>query len=175
MFLYPLLFRTVPLLAANPRLMGIYTGASVHELAGVVAAGKSCGPQVASYAVVTKLVRVCMLAPCLLLMSRLRSLRRATGDSGDAKTAVPVPWFALGFLSVVALNSVVVLPTRAVRMASQLSATALAMAVAALGLDTDLAKVRSLGPRPLLLAGALWLWLLFGVGACARVLVGAFA
>lgn len=32
MFLYPYLYHAVPFLAANPRLMGIYTGASVHEV-----------------------------------------------------------------------------------------------------------------------------------------------
>jgi len=56
MFIYPLLFKMVPFLAADPNLMGIYTGSTVHELAGVVAAGNAMGPEVASVAVVTKLV-----------------------------------------------------------------------------------------------------------------------
>lgn len=47
----------------------------------------------------------------------------------------------------------------------------LAMAMAALGLDTDLNKIRKLGPRPLLLAAALWAWLLLGVGSVVRILV----
>ena len=45
------------------------------------------------------------------------------------------------------------------------------MAMAALGLDTDLKKIRDLGARPLILAAALWAWLLFGVGVVARTLV----
>ena len=57
MFIYPALHAHVPCLAADPRLMGIYTGATVHELAGVVAAANAMGPEVASTAVVTKLVR----------------------------------------------------------------------------------------------------------------------
>jgi uncharacterized membrane protein YadS len=39
MFLYPLLWQYIPMLKADARLMGIYTGCTVHELAGVVAAG----------------------------------------------------------------------------------------------------------------------------------------
>ena len=39
MCLYPWLYKTVPMLAADPRLMGIYTGATVHEMSGVVQAG----------------------------------------------------------------------------------------------------------------------------------------
>ena len=63
MFLYPYLFQVVPALAANTRLMGIYTGATVHELAGVVAAGKTMGPAVAEVSIITKLLRVFLLEP----------------------------------------------------------------------------------------------------------------
>merc|ERR550514_2409429 len=83
MFLYPLFFKAVPLLAADPRLMGLYTGASVHELAGVVAAGNAMGAEVGATAIVTKLVRVCMLAPVLLVMSAIPSLRTRPTDDGD--------------------------------------------------------------------------------------------
>ena len=54
MFLYPFLHARVPALAASPQLMGIFTGATVHELAGVVAAGNAMGAEIASTSVVTK-------------------------------------------------------------------------------------------------------------------------
>jgi len=182
MFLYPLLYKVVPCLAADPRLMGIFTGASVHEIAGVVVAGNACGPAVATTAIVTKLVRVCMLAPTLLILSRIPGLRtRGGGDGGGDRTAVlpearnpaapPMPWFALGFVAVAALNSAVTLDRSALKLAGQASATCLAMAMAGLGLGTDLKKIRELGPRPLILAAALWAWLLIGVGAVTRALV----
>ena len=56
MFLYPYLYGAVPALAANPKLMGIYTGSTVHELAGVVAAGNAMGSEVASTAAIAKLL-----------------------------------------------------------------------------------------------------------------------
>ena len=46
--------------------------------------------------------------------------------------------------------------------------------MAALGLDTDLVKVRSLGWRPIALAFALWANLLGAGFLVARFLVGAF-
>ena len=58
MFIYPALHAAVPALAASARLTGIYTGATVHELAGVVAAGNAMGGEVARTAVVTKPLRV---------------------------------------------------------------------------------------------------------------------
>merc|ERR1719487_1658226 len=84
MFLYPYLWQAVPMLADNPRLMGIFTGATVHEIAGVVAAGNAMGPEVATTAIVTKLVRVALLAPTLLALSAwFPSLRRRDADTDD--------------------------------------------------------------------------------------------
>lgn len=186
MFLYPFLYRTVPFLAADPRLTGIYTGASVHELAGVVAAGNAMGGEIATTAIVTKLVRVCMLAPCLLIMAAIPGLRvrrngecspvdddrsEATSAEACVRARFPVPWFALAFVAVAALNSVLSIDPSIVKTASMTSATCLAMAMGALGFDTDLRKIRELGPRPIVLAMALWAWLLFGVGAVAKLLV----
>ena len=68
MFLYPALFQIVPALSADARLMGIYTGSTVHELAGVVAAGNSMGAEVASTSVITKLLRVFLLEPWIIAL-----------------------------------------------------------------------------------------------------------
>ena len=48
---------------------GIYIGSSVHEVAQVVAAGKAINDTVANLAVTTKMIRVMMLAPFLLVLS----------------------------------------------------------------------------------------------------------
>ena len=61
------------------------------------------------------------------------------------------------------------------RLFASLSAGFLASAMAALGLDTDLVKVKSLGWKPIALAMALWANLL-GMGfLVSRFLVGALA
>ena len=179
MFLYPALFRTVPFLAANPKLMAIYTGSTVHELAGVVAASAAMGSDVSATAIVTKLVRVCLLAPTLLLMSTMPSLRRRKDPAANAQVTpfrvkTPLPWFALGFVGVAALNSVVTFDRALVKTAAKVSAACLAMAMAALGFDADLGKIRQLGVKPLLLATLLWAWLLFVGGGVSRLLVLAF-
>lgn len=184
MFLYPYLWATIPFLAADARLMGIYTGATVHEIAGVVAAGQAMNAEVATTAIVTKLVRVALLAPTLLLLSArfpgLASRETCADDDGAAGTPaaapprVPLPMFVLGFLAVTLLNSVVPFEKAIVKRATQASAFALAMAMAALGLDADAGKVKQLGPRPVVLAGVLWVHLLVSGAAVARVLVSVF-
>mmetsp|Transcript_25743 Transcript_25743/g.37777 ORF Transcript_25743/g.37777 Transcript_25743/m.37777 type:complete len:392 (+) Transcript_25743:132-1307(+) len=171
MFLYPFLFTAVPSLTADPRLMGIYTGSTVHELAGVVAAGNSMGGGVASTAVVTKLLRIFMLEPWIfaLYYFGIGQDKDAVLVAGSGKAGKGVPWFAFGFLAVAAFNSLWGIPGWLQKVLMSLSAGFLSSAMAALGLETDLVKVRSLGSKPLVLGLALWVYLLgagFVVSAC---------
>ena len=71
-------------------------------------------------------------------------------------------------------NSVWGIPSGVQRLFTTLSAAFLASAMAALGLDTDLVKVKSLGWKPLALAFALWANLLGVSFLVAKGLVGAF-
>ena len=120
MFIYPALFAAVPVLAANPKLMGIYTGSTVHELAGVVAAGNAMGPEVASTAVITKLLRVFLLEPWIIALYYLGIGQKKT-DAAGAEAAVDsskgkgkgVPWFGFGFIGVATVNSVWGIPPSA--------------------------------------------------------------
>jgi uncharacterized integral membrane protein (TIGR00698 family) len=177
MFIYPALHSVVPALAASTRLTGIYTGATVHELAGVVAAGNAMGPEVASTAVVTKLLRVFLLEPWIIALYYLGiGQSKAGGRAADTKKAGKgVPWFAFGFIGVATVNSVWGIAPSLQSLFTTLSAGFLASAMAALGLDTDLVKVKSLGWRPIALAMALWANLLGAGFLVSRFLVGALA
>ena len=152
MFLYPLMY---PLLGLSEQAMGIYTGATIHEVAQVVAAGDAINSNVAQTAVITKLTRVMMLAPVLVLLGRW--LSRKQGASA-AKT--PQPWFAYGFILVVVMNSLVALPPTWVSAIKHLDIWALTMAMAALGLSTHLSELKSVGWKPMLLGAILFLHLM---------------
>lgn len=175
MFLYPFLYKLLPFLSSSPKLMGIYTGSTIHEIAGVVAAGNAMGGDVAFTAVVTKLARVLLLAPVLTTLSWIQnrkcSQEAAANGIPPSKCKVVLPWFAFGFVAVSALNSVVSFPAPLVKMASKASAFSLLCAMAALGIDSDLKAIRQLGTKPLLLAGTLWTWLAVGGLGIARFFV----
>jgi len=174
MFLYPFLYKIIPFLAQSPKLMGIYTGATIHEIAGVVAAGNAMGGDVAFTAVVTKLARVLLLAPVLTTLSYWQNRKCQQDAQSQGRTCkLVLPWFAFGFVGVSALNSFVSFPTALVKMASQTSAFSLLTAMAALGIDSDFKAIRKLGSKPLILAAALWMWLAVGGLGVARFLVGA--
>lgn len=152
MFLYPLMY---PLLGLSQEAMGIFTGATIHEVAQVVAAGDAINSTVAQTAVITKLTRVMMLAPVLVLLGHW--LNRKQG--ADA-VLPPQPWFAYGFILVVVINSVLDLPPIWVDVVKHLDIWALTMAMAALGLSTHLSELKSVGWKPLVLGAILFVHLI---------------
>ena len=171
MFLYPLLFRLNAAggWLADGRGFGIFTGATIHEVAQVVAAGREMGEAAASAAVITKMIRVMMLAPFLILLSAWL----ARTQPGAARGRIAMPWFALLFVAVTGFNSLHWLPAGTVAAVQALDGFLLAMAMGALGLHTRVAAIRQAGAKPLLLAALLFAWLLVGGGLINRVVQAA--
>jgi uncharacterized integral membrane protein (TIGR00698 family) len=176
-FLYPSLYQLNErwhLLAVSPGAYGIFAGSTIHEVAQVVAAGRAVNDAAAATAVITKMVRVMMLAPFLVMLSAYLS-RRTGGDTAGAirtRNPIAIPWFALGFVAVAALNSFALLPAAAVKMTLNLDTIVLSMAMGALGLTTRWSAIRTAGLKPLGLAAILFAWLVLG-GAAINVLVTA--
>jgi len=172
MFLYPTLF---PFLGLDARHFGVYAGSTVHELAQVVAAARSVGEGAADTAVIAKMARVMMLAPFLVLLSlwQQRTGRSREPAMGPRRAAsIDVPWFALGFVAVTALHSLVRIPQAALDAANTVDTALLAMAMGALGLTTHVGAIRAAGRRPMLLAALLFGWLTVG-GLAINLAVGA--
>ncbi len=66
----------------SPETFGIYIGSTVHEVAQVVAAGHTISPDAENAAVISKMLRVMMLAPFLILLAaRVKQLSGA--NSGE--------------------------------------------------------------------------------------------
>lgn len=167
-FIYPALYHLnerMHWVSITPFSWGIFTGSTVHEVAQVVAAGKAVAEITANTAVITKLVRVMMLAPFLVALSAY--LMRNTEE--PAAPAVPsqswrgvIPWFALGFIAVAGINSLAVLPHAFVDAAINVDTLVLATAMAALGVSTQVSAIRTAGVKPLGLAALLFGWLIVG-------------
>ena len=177
-FLYPVLYQLNQgwqLLGATPAAFGVYIGSTVHEVAQVVAAGKSIGQEAANAAVIAKMVRVMMLAPFLVILSAVLARGKAKVGSHDKATKLAIPWFAFIFIGVVAFNSLGLLPAGIVATITELDTALLAMAMAALGLTTHMSAIRRAGIKPLLLAGLLFCWLIAGGAAINHVVASLFA
>lgn len=141
---------------------GVWIGASVHEVAQAVAAAFAHGDEAGQYGTVSKLTRVLLLAPMVILLGQALARRE-----GAAAADVPVPWFAFGFVAMVAVASAGVLPPAALAWLAVAAQALLAVALAAVGLETDLRQIRAQGWRPLALGAAATVF----IGGLALVLV----
>jgi uncharacterized membrane protein YadS len=83
--------------AVTPHAFGLWAGASIHEIAQVVAAAFQNGPDSGNFGTIAKLSRVMLLAPMILVLGCLRVSNREH-DRGEASKpqSVPVPWFVTG-------------------------------------------------------------------------------
>jgi uncharacterized integral membrane protein (TIGR00698 family) len=153
MFAYPLL---PALLHLDARAFGLWSGASIHEIAQVVAAAFQDGRQAGEFGTIAKLSRVMMLAPTVIALGLLAA-RRTSGR--EVQTRPPLPWFVLGFVALVAVNSVVTVPEQVRGVIVPATTFLLSMALAAMGLETDIAKLRAKGVRPFLLGLSAFLFI----------------
>jgi uncharacterized integral membrane protein (TIGR00698 family) len=145
MFGYPLLLGVLPL---SPHAYGLWAGSSIHEVAQVVAAAYQDGTQAGDFATIAKLTRVMMLAPVVL---SLGLLARSLGTGSKGRAQVPTPWFVLGFIALIGINSLFAIPTAIKAPVGMVTTFGLSIALAAMGLETDIRKLRAKGLRPLLL------------------------
>lgn len=141
MVLYPMLS---DLFGFTARDSGVFLGGTIHDVAQVVGAGFSIGPETGETATLVKLIRVSMLAPVVLCFS-LVIRARGLADQEGGKRPPLLPGFVLGFLVLAALNSVGVIPAVLADWAGVLSRWALLIAIAAVGIKTSLAKMLDVG------------------------------
>ncbi|MDG2522915.1 putative sulfate exporter family transporter [Caulobacter segnis] len=136
MFLYP---AAAPLAGLAGADFGLWSGASLHEVAQAVGAAFQAGEAAGHAGVVAKLLRVGLLGPLVVILAlRHRGAERA-----------PTPWYLIGFAFAIAINSYA--PPPAALKAALVTATTFLMttALAAMGLSTDLRALVRRGPKPL--------------------------
>ncbi|QSF47303.1 YeiH family protein [Paenibacillus tianjinensis] len=163
-----------PLLGLSEAGYGIFAGATLHEVAHVIAASAPVGQQAADLAVLVKLTRVALLAPVALGFGlwETRRERKQAGQRGagtgcvagetGAHAKLPVPWFIGGFLLMSGVNTLGWIPERVTADLLVLAYLLLAMAMAGLGLGIDLKTFTRMGRKPFIagLAGSLLLSML---------------
>lgn len=168
MLLYPWLYEIATqhwYLAITERAFGIFTGATLHEVAQVIASGKMVSDATADAAVVAKMVRVLALGPLLLVMAlwpRGGGAKSAGGAPKLQSLWKSVPWFALGFVAVMALNSAAMVPAAWKPGLVALDNWLLACAMLAIGLHTRIGDLLRAGRKPLALAAVLFVFLMVG-------------
>ena len=153
LLLFPLVGRMLDL---PDEVFGFWVGLAINDTSQVVAAGAAYSPRALEVATVVKLVRNALMAPLIVLIAwwSIRSRVRTAGADGEVRAAAfeAFPVFVLGFLAVAALSSFGVISERVSSLAGDASSFLIVTAIAAVGLTTNLREIRSVGPRPVLVA-----------------------
>ncbi|WP_299169454.1 YeiH family protein [uncultured Arthrobacter sp.] len=136
------------LLGLSDTTLGIWIGASTHEVAQVVAAGDAVGSSALAVAVTVKLARVLTLAPITAGIA-LHVRRKGLGTGGTFPPIVPL--FIVGFVAAMLLRTAEVLPPSVLEIAQILQTLLLSAAMFALGLGVELRSLLRVGRRPVLL------------------------
>ncbi len=143
MIFYPML---VGALHLSQVAAGIFLGGTIYDVAQVEGAGYTISTQTGDVATYVKLLRVSMLLP---IVFSIALIMRGSGGAGQAK--MPIPLFLFGFVALVVMGSVGLLPKFGVSAAGFVSRWCLVTAVAALGVKTSFAALVKAGWRPALL------------------------
>ncbi|WP_417831296.1 YeiH family protein [Terasakiella sp.] len=146
MVIYPIIAAALGL---NEQQTGVFLGATIHDVAQVVGAGYGVSDHTGDVATVVKLLRVAMLLPVVLIVMMVARAHLKADKTNEAK--LPFPWFVLGFVALVILNSSVDIPVVISSTLIDVSRWCIVMAVAALGMKTSFAALVKVGWMPLVL------------------------
>ncbi|NET34122.1 MAG: YeiH family putative sulfate export transporter [Cyanothece sp. SIO1E1] len=155
LLLYPLV---ATLLNLTPDVFGIWCGTSIHEVAQVVGAAFQRGQASGEMATIAKLSRVLFLVPILLTLGLVSTRSKHTSEKLKLNQ-LPIPWFVFGFIALLLLNSVNILPLDLKDWIIQANRFLLTIALAAMGLEISLHKMRQTGLKPLYLGAISWIFI----------------
>jgi uncharacterized integral membrane protein (TIGR00698 family) len=171
---------TLPVLGAflglSDAVVGTWAGLAVNDTAQVIATGYAFSPPAGDVATVVKLTRNLALLPVLLGASWLAV--RAAAATADATEGSPfggrragwtlglvagaVPWFVVGFAVFAGLRSAGLLDAATpaggtlAELCSMTATLLILVALAGVGISTELRSMLEVGARPFLLGAAVW-------------------
>jgi uncharacterized integral membrane protein (TIGR00698 family) len=144
MIAYPLIVSSLNL---APNAAGVFLGATIHDVAQVVGAGYMMSDEIGDVATFTKLLRVSMLVPVVLVISVIVAKWGAVPADG-AKKGAAVPLFLVGFILVVLLNSVGGIPASVSGFMVETSRWCLVLAMVGLGMKSSFKELAAMGWKP---------------------------
>ncbi|MBU3597655.1 YeiH family protein [Polynucleobacter bastaniensis] len=129
---------------------GIFLGATIHDVAQVVAAGMLFGSEAGDVATVVKLFRVALLLPVVLFISIFFGAKKSSQRLGWGSLRL-IPTFLLGFVALSVVASMQILPSPVTQSIGEISRWMLVIAIGAAGLKTNFQELAKLGWQPVVM------------------------
>ena len=134
---------------------GLWAGTAINDTSSVVAAGYVYGHEAGDHATIVKLTRATLILPIVAVIALLRA-RQSRAGGVKVPWAKIVPWFIVYFLAAALINTLGLVPAAWHGAVSVVAIFLISTALAAIGLQTELARLLRSGARPLALGFILW-------------------
>ena len=155
---------------------GLFAGTAVNDTSSVTAAasawdGMHPGANTLDTAAIVKMTRTLAIIPITLVLALLRTRRE--GKQGGAQVDIKkiFPWFVLLFLLASIITTVLPIPAGVVSFLKDASKFFIVMAMAAIGLNTDIVKLVKTGGKPIFMGFCCWV-AIAGVSLLVQHLLG---
>ena len=144
---------------------GIFAGTAVNDTSSVTAAAStwdsmySLGSQTLDKAVTVKLTRTLAIIPVTMALAFMRSRKEARDDVGGFSLSKVFPFFILYFLGASVITTIAVafgVPASAFSPIKEVSKFFIILAMAAIGMNTDIVRLIRTGGKPLVMGFACW-------------------
>lgn len=154
--LFPLMGRALNLSDIS---YGLWAGTAVNDTSSVVAAGYAFSEAAGDFATMVKLTRTLAIIPIVLVFSfiHIRTSRKnaqnnqnSSNQSQSLNLAQVFPWFILGFVVMAIFNSIGWIPAAGAQILKTISKFLMVVALAAIGLKTNLTDMKEAGVAPML-------------------------
>jgi uncharacterized integral membrane protein (TIGR00698 family) len=153
-FLFPLLGHVMGM---SDYSFGLWAGTAVNDTSSVVAAGYTFSNAAGNLAVIVKLTRTLMIIPVTLVLAFYTS-RKSTSEGKSGYNIVKIfPWFVLGFVAATVINTFVPMPSGVGSFLAQAGKFVIVMAMASIGLNTNIIKLVKSGAKPIILGFICWI------------------
>jgi len=145
----------------NDRSFGMWAGTAINDTSSVVAAGtawsNAAGNNAAlQFATIVKLTRTLMIVPVTLFLAIYTARKNVQSKSKQYSFVRIFPWFVLFFLVAAIIHTFSGMPESISQALVSLGKFVIVMAMAAIGLNTNLKKLISNGIKPILLGLCCW-------------------
>lgn len=135
---------------------GTWAGTAINDTSSVVAAAYSYSEAAGDYATIVKLTRATLIIPICLGLVALQMWQQKKSGAGSFRLRQIFPWFILWFVVASAVNSLGLIPTFMAGPLRFFASFTMVVALTAIGLSSDLARMRSAGVRPVLHGMGVW-------------------
>lgn len=139
---------------------GLFAGTAVNDTSSVTAAAAAWdgihGSNTLETATIVKLTRTLAIIPITLLLAAYRSRKKlsAPGQAFDIRKSLPT--FIIWFIVAAVVTTVFSLPASLTAFLKNSSKFLIIMAMSAIGLNTDIAKLVKSGGKPILVGFCCW-------------------